>query len=186
MSEHAADNRLRSVIREELLRAQLPALGDAPTTQPLADVKAERELLSALLAGHGTAADLAGLELAHFFDRRCATFFELIASPIRGGLQFDQGVIVTTMVRLNLGNKADIVDWIRGLQIDCPVRLWPTIAAQAKRLRRIAAWRLHFELLAELEADARVAFSRGTEFDPMERLVKIQEKLQAELGGITP
>lgn len=183
MSDAAVDNRLRTVIREELLRAQMPALGETPATQPLADVTAERELLSALMAGHGTADDLTGLELAHFFDRRCATYFELIASPIRGGLFFDQAVIVTTMVRLNLGDEAEIAAWIEGIRSGCPVRLWPTIAAQVKRIRRIAAWRQYFEKLAELETVSRYAFSKGQEFDPAKRCAEITAQLHAELGA---
>ena len=177
------ENRLRTVVREEILRSQLPALGDAPAAQPFADVTAERELLSALMAGHGTADDLTGLELAHFFDRRCATYFELIASPIRGGLLFDQTVIVTTMARLNLGDEAEIEAWIEGIRVGCPVRLWPTIANQAKRIRRIAAWRQYFEKLAELETAARFAFSRGQEFDPSKRSAEVTAQLHAELGG---
>lgn len=192
MSESLSQDVVRTIVREELVAHSLPVLsGETSVSQPLADTEAEVRLLAQLLAGKATAEDLEGLGGEHFYNPLAGAFFELLASPIRGGTEFTLDTQAEAIASSGIGTSWTNLEWIERVRDSVPVQLVPRVADRVKRIRRIAAWRRFFEAAAKLETDCRIGFSRGDslevdgqdgpELDPHARLCRMLAHLHAEL-----
>ena len=169
------------VVREEL-QSVVWAIPTTDVEPMLADLAAERTLLSTIRAGFGESSDLLNLGAEHFVDRRCGMVFELVASGFRGQTDFDDDVIARVISRQSGVDEATIGAWLVETDTEWPVCLSPSVREQARRLLDIAAFRRFFEHVAILETDSRLAAARGLDLDAPRRLRRILDNLNEDLG----